>query len=196
MKSCQVEPSPTPPEKPSVEFDPADYALRVVVVHEEGTSRLWAEQLCQRVAQLVGAECLRSTGWSVRQLTLPSLFQEAVEAAIAADVILVSVSCGEQMPSELCAWIEAWLPRRPRRAGALLAIFPKPARPRLHGGIRDYLKGAAQQGGLDFLPQERPLPPQSAGTAAEFQPNYPTADALQAVSNAHGEPCFDWGINE
>jgi hypothetical protein len=175
-----------------------DYALNVVVVYEDELTWSWAREVCAHVRQLVGKEWLRSLSWKVEELTHPRVLPEAVQAAVGADVIVVSVCAREEMPIDLCVWFDAWLPRRPRRAGALVSLIGLPAqaagrRPM----IPDYLRAVARKGGLDYMPRERKLPAQTADPVSRIEERVHTRTQVLSrfLSKDHGV-CRGWGINQ
>ena len=74
-------------------------------------------------------------------------------------MLVVSVRDAGGMPADLGLWIEAWMPRRAGRAGALVALIGVAPPPDVQSGhARAYLENAARRAGLDFLPRERKLP--------------------------------------
>jgi len=134
-------------------------ALNVATVYQDPLTRHWAAELWDRVGQLIGLEDVRRQSWKISDLTIPEVFTEGVQAAIEADVLVVSVRDAGEWPMSLHLWIDAWLPRRAGRAGALVALIGVPGQPDEQSGhAHKYLETVARQGGLDFLPQERKLP--------------------------------------
>jgi hypothetical protein len=67
----------------------------------------------------------------------------------------------------LYLWADAWLPRRTRRMGALVALIGVPARPDAQcGGVHRFLEAIARSAGLEFLPRERKLPEESCSLSS------------------------------
>ena len=130
--------------------------LKVANVYQDLKSRAWAENLWNRVVQLSGPDAVLAAAWSIEELNQAQAFQEAVSAATLADVLMVSIHAGEQLPPGLCAWIDAWLPRRQRQDGALIALLGvvagQPDVPSKQA--EEYLRGVARQGRLDFMLHE------------------------------------------
>jgi hypothetical protein len=182
--------------KPSeeAEFVPSETgsALNVVSVYQDTPTRQWATQVCDQVTRLAGKDAVHCTWWKIDRLGDPEILQEAVLAAIQADAILVSIYDAEELPVELCAWIDAWLPRRSLPTGALIALVSVPAQmsARLEHA-RSYLRAAARKGRLDFLLRERKLPVTSRGfffmeKLTEW--TSPTTSVVQeALSHEHGD---------
>jgi len=78
---------------------------------------------------------------------------DAVRAALVADLIVVSVHAADELPLGLYVWIDAWLPRRTSREGALTALIgaDEPQDPQ-SSRTREYLQAVARKAQLDFIP--------------------------------------------
>ena len=108
---------------------------------------------------LIGNGGISRKAWSVGRLGEPVAFDTAVEAAAEADVLVISVRAAGDLPLILRVWIDAWMPRRAGRDGALVALIGLPSRPDAQSRrAHQYFEAVARQGGLDFLPRERKLP--------------------------------------
>ncbi len=153
-------------------------ALNVVVIYQDQLTRHWAMNLWDRVGQLIDQGGVGCKWWRVGDLTQAGAFAEAAQAAVLADVLVVSVRDGREMPLLLHVWADAWLPRRDGRTGALVAVIGLTATPDvLSGRAHEYLEGVARQAGLDFLPRERILPQEPRACAAH--------NSLEAASCEH-----------
>jgi hypothetical protein len=135
------------------------YEFKIAVVYQDKVTLSWAKQMLYPVALQVGEECVQNTWHDINSLSDPEALLEAVHAALAADVIVVSVYAADELPLDLYVWINAWLPRRLSRVGALAALIgvveaPSPQAIR----TQEYLQAVARRGQLDFLPHERKLP--------------------------------------
>ncbi len=149
-----------------LEFVPSEteYELNVAVICQDTATRKWATQVCDHVTRLAGKDAVHSTWWEISRLSDPDVFKDAVLMTMVADVILVSINDAEELPINLCVWIDAWLPRRYQSVGALIALVSVPGQPgdqTTHA--RDYLRTVARKGRLDFLLRERRLPVTSRG---------------------------------
>jgi hypothetical protein len=134
-------------------------ALRVTIVYQDPLTRHWAAELWDRVEQLVGQEGVCRQSWKISELANTRVFAAAVQATAVADVLVVSVRDTGDLSGELDQWIEAWLPRRAGRAGALVALIGVAPQPDVRSGrSHAYLQITARRAGLDFLPSERKLP--------------------------------------
>ena len=140
-------------------------ALNVTMVYEDDMTREWVTEMWDRVSQMAGEENIRVASWSIDSLAWPETLEEAISSAARADVIVIAVPDAERLPIDLCVWIGAWVSRRARRAGALMALIGRPQnRDRQTFSTRDFLQMVALKGGLDFFPQEHVLP----GDATDF----------------------------
>jgi hypothetical protein len=143
-------------------LDDSGYEFKIAVVYQDTLAQSWAIQMCRPVRQKFGGENVQNTWHSVPSLSDPEVLIEAADAALAADVIVVAIHAADELPPELCAWIDVWLPRRRARMGALAALIGvarEPASQALR--TQEYLQAVALRGQLDFLPHERKLPAES-----------------------------------
>jgi hypothetical protein len=133
-------------------------ALNVSVIYQDASTRRWARELWSRVGQLTGNGGICRKSWRISQLGQPAVFCEAVRAAAKADVLLIAMRDTEEVPGILHLWAEAWLPRRARRPGALVALIGVPPQPNAQTSYAHrFLELVARKGGLDYLPRERKL---------------------------------------
>jgi hypothetical protein len=139
----------------------SDYALKIAGVYQDFVTREWALQTYRRATRLAGEERIQNAWYNTNSLSDPAILLHAVQAALVADVILVSVHAADELPRDLCVWIDAWLPLRPPRVGALTALIGV-AQPLEPQSVRtlDYLQAVARKAQLDFIPQhcQRPVP--------------------------------------
>jgi hypothetical protein len=140
--------------------DPAksEYALNIVGVYQDPLTQSWGMPMCRLATQLAGEENIRDTWYDVHSLDDVQVLMEAVCAALVADVIVVSVHASEELPLGLYVWIDAWLPRRTSREGALTALI---GADELQGTqsfrTREYLQAVARKARLDFIPLLQPV---------------------------------------
>jgi hypothetical protein len=173
QKPFGVEPTEPPrqnvfSEESVTASDGTGYEFKIAVVYQDTLAQSWAIQMCRPVRQKFGVENIQNTWHSVYSLSDPEVLLEAVNAALAADVIVIAVHAADEMPPELCAWIDVWLPRRLARVGALAALIGVPGEPAPEAiRTQEYLQAVARRGMLDFLPHERRLP---AGSGVSFAP--------------------------
>ena len=129
------------------------------MVYQDALTQQWATELWERVGHLVETERIDCQSWSISHLIELRAFAGAVQAAAAAEVVVVAVRSAGDLPLMLRAWIDAWMAERAGRAGALVAVIGLPAQPDAQSNrAYQHLEVVARQAGLDFLPQERKLP--------------------------------------
>jgi len=139
--------------------DESGYTLNIAGVYQDTVTRNWAMQTCRHATRLAGEERVRNKWYNANSFSDHGILQHAVHAALVADVILVSVYAAEELPLDLYVWFQAWLPRRPSRAGALTALIGV-AEPPDSQYVRtlEYLQAVARKAQLDFVPQQRKRP--------------------------------------
>jgi hypothetical protein len=149
--------------------------------------------------QLLGEEHVQNTWYNVDFLDDSAILMEAIRAALMADVIVVSVYAADELPLELYAWIDVWLPRRLSRPGALAGLVgvadPLDAQ---SVRTREYLHAVARKARMDFIPQERQRP--AASPATSVGPIAERAGTAGQVFKERPRPRYDaqshWGLNE
>jgi hypothetical protein len=144
----------------------AGYSLNITFVYQDTPTRQWAREVYDRVAKLAGTESARATWWKIDDLSEPGVLAGAVSTAMRADVIVIAVRMGEGLPLPFYVWVNGWLPHRSLQTGALVALLENSGqRSQKSGRVREYLAMVAQQGRLDFLPEERVLFVEEASTS-------------------------------
>ena len=131
---------------------PAPPGLKIAGVYQDIESRARIGDLWDRVADLAGPDAVPITAWSLEELSRAPAFQEAVSAAAVADVLVISIHAGDQLPPALCAWIDSWLPLRQRHDGSLIILLGVAAgQPEIPlARAKEYLSAIARGSGLDF----------------------------------------------
>jgi hypothetical protein len=186
----------------SIASDESGHTLNIAGVYQDRVTQDWAMQTCHWATQMARAGRVHNSWFNVNSLGDSGIFVDAVCAALLADVIVVSVYAADELPLDLCAWFEAWLPRRAARVGALTALVGV-AEPLDSQSARtfEYLQAVARKGQLDFIPQERkrPVASPAASVGLITEATGATAQALQE----HCGPRYDaythwdhWGLNE
>jgi len=150
---------PAPASERTASSAEAGYILNVTMVYQDLTTREWATEMWDRVAELVGKESINAASWRISDLARPGILAEAVESAARADVVVAAVSGAEELPSDLYVWFDIWLPRRTRSTGALVALIGLPEAANHHASrAHAYFQSVARKGRLDYFPQKRLLP--------------------------------------
>ena len=136
----------------------SEYALNIVGVYQDTVTQSWGVPMCRLATQLAGEDHIRNTWFDVDSLNDIGILMEAVRAALVADVIVISVYAAEELPLGLYVWIDAWLPRRTSREGALTALIGADEPQDLRSFCtRDYLHAVARKARLDFIPLLKPV---------------------------------------
>jgi hypothetical protein len=176
-----------------------DYGLKVAVIHHDEAMGALASMALGRAAHSVGVHSFHCAKWRIDSLLDSHVLVRAVQAAVAADVIAVSVRAQGEPPAGLCVWIDSWLPRRPRGNGALLAFIGFPGEsPSASAQMQDYLRAVARRARLDFVAQQptqlflKPEP-DANGTFVEEPSMGRAAFPFNEIRSA---PLIQWGINE
>ncbi len=152
-------------------------AFNIALAYQDALTRAWATELCVPLTQKFGSENFQPTWHDINALREPDNLLHAVRAALDADVIVVSVHAAEELPVELYAWIDAWLPRRIARVGALAALIGVTEQPDSHATrTHQYLQAVARRGQMDFIPYEHRLE-----TEAQRFSRDPVADANETA---------------
>jgi len=156
-------------------------------------------QSCRQATQLAGGERVQNTWYNTNSLSDPGILLDAVRAAVAADVIMISVYAADELPLDLYVWIEAWLPRRLSRRGALAALVGV-AQPLDSPSVRtlEWLQALARKAQLDFIPQQRERPAASVVSSIDLitEPASTAAQSLQELHSHRYDAYRHWGLNE
>jgi hypothetical protein len=156
MEMIMTEPSGLP-GKLETGPDSSGDGFQIVIVYQGTLAQDRARQMCHPVRQKFGGEYVQDTWHEVNSLGNTEILLEAVRAALTADVIVIAVQAADELPPELCVWIDLWLPRRRARAGALAALIGVAGQPEPQAArTQEYLQAVARRGQLDFMPYEHP----------------------------------------
>ncbi len=148
-----------PADKVPINLAEDEPALNVTMVYEDPATREWASKMWGREMQMDFRENISLASWGIGDLARPEILAEAISSAARADVIIIAVSARERLPIDLCVWIGAWVLRRARRTGALVALISLPQEPDYQAfSTQDLLRLVARKAGLNFFPRERELP--------------------------------------
>lgn len=177
----------------------ASERVHLVLVFEDELTRQRALLLCERTMRVLGPETVQFRQWSVARLLEASSFPAALAAALRADVLMVALYAGEDVPGDLAAWTDLWLPRRAFRPGALVALLGVPHLPlEKPTPAHEYLGAVARRAHLDFLPHEFEWAesPLAAWERIAARAHHLTP-TLAEILGHKPRPAFDhWGLNE
>lgn len=129
--------------------------LNAMAVYQDDQARERIMEFRDCVSRSIGRQSLHLRLWSFRELSETENFQEAVVAAVAADVVIVSIRATEKLPARFCGWIDSCVPRRCRRDGALIALVDVTGLDSAASEhAREYLRSVACEAHLEFLLRE------------------------------------------
>lgn len=187
-----------PPRLPSdSETNPA---FNVVIAYEDFETGKQAKKTCDYLAEHIEDDCPVSPQmWKFDVLCVTKLREMAANDAAAADIIIVSAHGANELPSEVKAWIELWVPKC-RRAIALVALLDS-AIEGWQNPVRDYLADVARRAKLEFFaqpgawPDRFQFPNPVVTSTATRETSTQTAAMLAQMSEVDGAVPH-WGINE
>ena len=175
------------------------YPFDLAVAYEDLASRKRALQLYDHLAgQLLDEYDFQCTWWKFEHLQDRQLGARAADAATDANMIIVAVRDGLQLPATAKSWIEKWLPFKTDRQSALVALIAEPHD--AAGGscpVQVYLRNVALQTGMDFFCHA--FGPPEAGRVHARETIEQRAQAmppLLAELAQHKAAIPRWGINE
>jgi hypothetical protein len=190
---------PVSPGAPAKSPNESDYVLNIVGVFQDHLTRQWAARSFRRATKLAGEQRIQKSWFSANSLSNPAILVEAVEATLAADVIVVSLYAADELPVDIYVWFDAWLPRRRSRGGALAAVVGVDA-PLQTQSLRtfNYLEAVARKAQLDFIANERLRPVASLPAATEPVAGWPKlrARSIPTFPGQFGESYNHCGLNE
>ena len=170
----------------------------LVVAYEDIETRNRALHLYDHLAQqLLDDYDFQCSWWKFDHLVNATLRQQAADAAVEANMVILSIRAQDELPRTHKLWLEEWIARRHHRKAALVVIT---AGAKQRGDettpVLPYLQNAARLAKMDFFthafelphPGQTPLSPLAAPSSA-------AAPFLQGVLQDR-IPVSRWGINE
>jgi hypothetical protein len=187
------------PQMDIVGWDPK-FPFDLVVAYEDLETRNRALHLYDHLAQqLLGDYDFQCSWWKFEHLTNATLRQQAADAAVEANMVILSIRAHDELPRAHKLWLEDWISRRYHRKAALVVMIAgtsttgHEAAPALA-----YLQNAARLARMDFFTHSFELPsaPRDASIAQRAaQTPAATPSLLQGLLQ-HRSPVLRWGINE
>ncbi len=170
------------------------FPFDLVVTYEDEATRARALALCHHlVRELQNDHDMRQSWWKFSLLYDPRLLEHATESALTANMIIMSLNNGKELPFIARTWIEGWLRQKNGHDSALVALVDNTPSARCADcPMLRYLNGVAHKARMDFFPHVfaaapllagRPFPDTSAHGSLE--------DIFRRPNNPH-----PWGINE
>jgi len=169
-------------------------AFHVLMVYEDLAAGKRAMDTCKFLMAQVEEEIkFRTSMWKFGILQNPKLGELAVGDALEADVIIVAARGQQELPPQVKAWMETWVPQKRGQAVALIAILARPAETEGPSPVQAYLKQVAAGAQIDFLLQEI----QTTEGQESSQGFSPGAKTWPLRSVAADYPASEnWGLNE
>ena len=170
-----------------------------VVLYEDLATRDRAMEICDRLVHKFWADVeFEFSWWRFDFLHDSALAGDAVRLAARSELILLAAHAGRELPPQVKSWIESWLPIREPGFGVLVAMIGTEA-DRLRGlsPIHVYLREAAQQANMDYLPQviDAPLGKFDASIETISKRAEKVTSLLDNILHRPPTP-LRWGINE
>jgi hypothetical protein len=135
--------------------------VNVLIVHEDFDAAIRARMtLVPFLDALKPDFAVRLDLWGLDELqTFPLLREDAAAEALAADIVVVTLQEGAELPPAIREWFAIWAPKKKGRPSAFVALSGNGSR---NGGgvlpLRAYFREVAQNGGMDFFcPTTAPL---------------------------------------
>jgi hypothetical protein len=123
----------------------------IVILYEDNPSRDAAIRLCNSLKNIFRSDLDFEITWCrFRYFNDPAVAAEAAEIAAQADLIIVSIQPAQDLPLEVKAWFERWLPHRQSSEGALV-LLQSSENPNSTLSQSSYLYLLAQRANLDYL---------------------------------------------
>jgi hypothetical protein len=127
--------------------------LDLVVAYEDSFTRDRALQLYDQICkQLLDEYDFQCSWWKLEYLQSRTLFEQAADAATSANMVILSLRAGEEIPSLAAEWIDSWVPRKEQRKSALVVLIAEgDARANGSSGVQNSLRAVARKAGMDFF---------------------------------------------
>ena len=175
------------------------FPFDLVVAYEDTDTRNRALHLYDTVAQqLLDDYDFQCSWWKFEHLANETLRQQAADAAVDANMVILSIRAREDLSPTHKLWIEDWISRRSPGKAALVVMIAGTTDPERDAAPAiAYLRNAARKGRMDFFTHAFELPPPlrvvDLSTPAGHQSV--TTPILQGILQ-HRSPIPRWGINE
>jgi len=171
----------------------------LVVAYEDLETRNRALHLYDHLAQqLLDDYDFQCSWWKFDHLTNTTLRQQAADAAVEANMVILSIRASEDLPRTHKLWLEDWISRRHHRKAALVVMIAGTSVPEREAAtVLAYLQNAARLARMDFFTHAFELPSSPRETSVAAFPGQTSAAAplLQDLLQ-HRSPVLRWGINE
>jgi hypothetical protein len=175
----------------------------IVVLYEDNSSRDAAIHLYQTLEKVFHEDLDFEITWCrFKYFNDPTVASEAAQIASQADLIIVAIQRAQDLPLEVKAWFERWLPNRESTEGALVLLQTSEEPPSPTISQTSYLYLLAQRANLDYLSLSNAAPSSPADGISD--PNGPLKGTPlpirsgedQGEGSVHSQHYSRSGINE
>jgi hypothetical protein len=157
----------------------------VAVAYEDVETRDFAISLCEHLEQRFAGDLeFEFTWWGFKYLSDPEISREAAEAAMNADLIMLSVHRARDFAFEVEEWFRHWSEQRTQPDGALVVVESEPEHESARKQQESNLLSLARRAKMDYLR----LAETKASSAPKPSEGFPSEDGRYHSSG--------WGINE
>ena len=142
------------PQLDTSEWEPK-FPFDLVVAYEDALTRERALKLYDHLAQqLLNDYDFQCSWWKFDHLQNTTLRSRAADAAVEANMVILSLRARPELSPVQRAWMEDWLPRRDNSKAALVALIAGSGKPENEAApMLTHLQNAARQGRMDFFTQ-------------------------------------------
>jgi hypothetical protein len=145
--------------------------IKVVVVYEEFHMGLQGKKISDRICREAGRAAPELTAWRFDRIRSATLTAAAVRQAEEADLIIVAPRHPDNLPPQVCVWLEEWSANRKPGHGALIALFDaRTAVTSRRSNVARLLVSAAQRAGMNYFFCKEPIPEKPAARSAYALP--------------------------
>jgi hypothetical protein len=173
----------------------------LLVMHEDDASREHAELVVEDVVRALWSEVAFELVWcEVPQLDDPATAAQATEAAVGADIILISLHSDSTRCDSILSWANSWIASK-RNSSSLLAALIGMGGDERRGftPIHVRLRNLASRAQMDFLPLVIHSVADHGANSVErvVQRATETTPVLDSILRYQPPPPeYGWGINE
>jgi len=128
------------------------YPFDVVMAYEDPLTRHRAMHLHDHLARQLSDDFdFQCAWWSFEHIADPTLREQAVDDAMASNMIVLSLKAGNELSPAAQMWMEDWSQRRDHHKCALVTLFTESGGPKPGTPIFSRLKQIARQARMDFF---------------------------------------------
>jgi hypothetical protein len=172
----------------------------IVVLYEDNSSRAAAIRLCNSLEKIFHTELDFEITWCrFKYVNDPAVAAEAAPIAAHADLIIVAIQRADDLPLEVKAWFECWLPHRNSEGALVLLQSSENSGSTI--SQTPYLYLLAQRANLDFisLSDSNTFSTEHLSNPNELPKDFPSPTRCregQGEGSVRSEHYSRFGINE